>query len=283
MAPLKTVLITGCSANGIGSALAEALANQGHHVFATARSPSKIPSSLTTLSNVTPLQLEVTSPESIAAAVQAVEQHGAGLDILINNAGSGYTMPLLDVDLAQAQQVYETNIWGPLRLIQALAPLLLYRGGRVVNISSVGAVVPTPWIGIYSSSKSAMSNLSETLRLELAPLGVSVATLMIGTVTTPFHANEPTFTLPPSSRYAAIAQTISRWASGEASPKGCSAQELADLILSDVLGTTGNGMFWRGPNSGAVKFVSQWVPGWLADRMMSMGQGLDELAASQLK
>ncbi|PYH65852.1 SDR family oxidoreductase [Aspergillus vadensis CBS 113365] len=281
MAPLKTVLITGCSANGIGSALAEALANQGHHVFATARSPSKIPSSLTTLSNVTPLQLDVTSSESVAAALQAVEQHGAGLDILINNAGSGYTMPLLDVDLAQAQQVYETNIWGPLRLTQAVAPLLLSRGGRVVNISSVGAVVPTPWIGIYSSSKSALSNLSETLRLELAPLGVSVATLMIGTVTTPFHANEPTFTIPPSSRYAAIAQTISRWASGEASPKGCSAQELVDLILPDVLGTTGNGMFWRGPNSGAVKFVSQWVPGWLADRMMSMGQGLDELAASQ--
>ncbi|GLA66726.1 hypothetical protein AtubIFM54640_009310 [Aspergillus tubingensis] len=283
MPSLKTVLITGCSANGIGSALAEALANQGHHVFATARSPSKIPSSLTTLSNVIPLQLEVTSPESVAAAVQAVEHHGAGLDILINNAGSGYTMPLLDVDLAQAQQVYETNIWGPLRLIQAVAPLLLSRGGRVVNISSVGAVVPTPWIGIYSSSKSALSNLSETLRLELAPLGVSVATLMIGTVTTPFHANEPTFTLPPSSRYAAIAQIISRWASGDASPKGCSAQELADLILPDVLGTTGSGMFWRGTNSGAVKFVSQWVPGWLADRMMSMGQGLDELAASQSK
>ncbi|GLB08399.1 hypothetical protein AtubIFM57258_004288 [Aspergillus tubingensis] len=283
MAALKTVLITGCSANGIGSALAEALANQGHHVFATARSPSKIPSSLTTLSNVTPLHLEVTSPESVAAAVRAVEQHGAGLDILINNAGFGYTMPLLDVDLAQAQQVYETNIWGPLRLIQAVAPLLLSRGGRVVNISSVGAVVPTPWIGIYSSSKSALSNLSETLRLELAPLGVSVATLMIGTVTTPFHANEPTFTLPPSSRYAAIAQTIARWASGEASPKGWSAQELANLILPDVLGTTGHGMFWRGPNSGAVKFVSQWVPGWLADRMMSMGQGLDELVASQSK
>lgn len=147
MAPLKTVLITGCSANGIGSALAEALANQGHHVFATARSPFKIPSSLTTLSNVTPLQLDVTSSESVAAAVQAVEHHGAGLDILINNAGSGYTMPLLDIDLAQAQQVYETNIWGPLRLIQAVAPLLLSRGGRVVNISSVGAVVPTPWIG----------------------------------------------------------------------------------------------------------------------------------------
>ncbi|KAI2827598.1 hypothetical protein CBS147343_4924 [Aspergillus niger] len=283
MAPLQTVLITGCSANGIGSALAVALANQGHHVFATARSPSKIPSSLTTLSNVTPLQLDVTSSESVAAAVKAVELHGTGLDILINNAGSGYTMPLLDVDLTQAQQVYETNIWGPLRLVQALAPLLISCSGRVVNISSVGAVVPTPWIGIYSSSKSALSNLSETLRLEVAPLGVSVATLMIGTVTTPFHANEPRFTLPPNSRYAAIAETISRWASGEASPKGCSAQELADLILPDVLGTTGHGMFWRGPNSGAVKFVSQWVPGWLADRMMSTGQGLDELAASQSK
>ncbi|RAK99590.1 SDR family oxidoreductase [Aspergillus ibericus CBS 121593] len=282
MAPLQTILITGCSANGIGSALAEALANQGHHIFVTARSTSKIPSSLTTLSNVTTLPLDVTDAESIAAAVRAIEQHGAGLDMLINNAGTGYTMPLLDVDLGQARQVYETNIWGPLGLTQALAPLLIARGGRVVNISSVGAAVPTPWIGIYSSSKSALTNLSETLRLELAPLGVSVATLMIGTVMTPFHANEPTFTLPPVSRYTAITETISRWASGEASPKGCPAEDIVKLILPDVLGQSGHGMFWRGPNSAAIKFISQWMPQWLADRMMSMGQGLDELAASKL-
>ncbi|PYI03225.1 hypothetical protein BO78DRAFT_421798 [Aspergillus sclerotiicarbonarius CBS 121057] len=87
-----------------------------HHVLVTARAPSKIPSSLTTLTNVTALQLDVTDPESVAAAVRAVEQHGAGLNMWINNAGAGYTMPLLDVDLAQAQQVYETNVWGPLRL-----------------------------------------------------------------------------------------------------------------------------------------------------------------------
>ncbi|PYI03226.1 hypothetical protein BO78DRAFT_200115 [Aspergillus sclerotiicarbonarius CBS 121057] len=110
---------------------------------------------------------------------------------------------------------------------------------------------------------------------------VSIATLMIGTVTTPFHANEATFTLPPTSRYAIISETTSRWASGEASPKGCPAKELAELILPDVLGQTRHGMFWRGPNSAAIKFISQWVPEWLSDRMMSMGQGLDELAASK--
>ncbi|PYH98136.1 NAD(P)-binding protein [Aspergillus ellipticus CBS 707.79] len=229
MAPLQTILITGCSANGIGSALAQTLADQGHHVFATARSSSKIPSSLAALSNVTVLPLDL---------------HGAGLDVLVNNAGAGYAVPLLDVDLTQAQQVDDTDIWGP-----AWARWCPRRGS--------------------------------TLRLELAPLGVSVATLMIGTVTTPFHANEPQLILPSGSWYAAIVETISRWGTGEAGPTGCSAAELAQAIVGDVLGATGAGMFWRGPNCGAVRFVSKWAPGWLLDKMLSGGQGLDQLAAGK--
>ncbi|EAW19007.1 SDR family oxidoreductase [Aspergillus fischeri NRRL 181] len=279
----KTILITGCSANSIGAALALSLAKRGHHIFATARSPAKIPSPLTTLSNVTLLQLDVTSPASVAAAVRAVQDHGHGLDVLVNNAGAGYTIPLLDADLEHAKQVYETNVWGVARMIQGFADLLVANRGRVVNLSSVGAVVNTPWIGVYSSSKAAVMQISETLRLELAPLGVGVVCLMVGTVSTSFHDNEPRVVLPAGSRYAAIRDVISQWATGQAGPKGCSVAEFAESIVDDVLGAKGSGsggLVWKGPNSAAVRILSRWCPVWLLDRMMSNGQGLDELEKS---
>jgi NAD(P)-dependent dehydrogenase (short-subunit alcohol dehydrogenase family) len=297
----KTILITGCSANSIGAALALSLAKRGHHIFATARSPAKIPSPLTTLSNVTLLQLDVTSPASVAAAVHAVQEHGHGLDVLVNNAGAGYTVPLLDADLEHAKQVYETNVWGVVRMIQGFADLLVANRGRVVNLGSVGAVVNTPWIGnplpspllissslrllsdacfvlgvdnglmwhragVYSSSKAAVMQISETLRLELAPLGVGVVCLMVGTVTTSFHDNEPRVVLPAGSRYAVIKDIISQWATGQAGPKGCSVEEFAESIVEDVLGAKGSGsggLVWKGPNSAAVRILARWCPSWL--------------------
>ncbi|KAJ5889489.1 oxidoreductase [Penicillium tannophilum] len=119
----KRILITGCSTNGIGTALALALARNGHHVFATARTLSKIPESLVSLSNVTSVQQDVTSPESITEAVRVVEDHGVGLYILINNAGIGYTMPLLDVDIEIAQQTYDTKCVGCTEDVPSLSTL----------------------------------------------------------------------------------------------------------------------------------------------------------------
>lgn len=143
----KSILVTGCSAGGLGDAIALALAKRGHHVFATARNPSKIPNTISCLEQVTVLSLDVTSPSSIAAAVRAVGASGQGLDILINNAGIGYAMPVLDIDVDQAKQVYETNVWGVLRTIQAFSPLIIASHGRIISISSVGPLVHTPWIG----------------------------------------------------------------------------------------------------------------------------------------
>ncbi|OJI79657.1 hypothetical protein ASPTUDRAFT_33926 [Aspergillus tubingensis CBS 134.48] len=281
----KTILITGCSAHGIGAALALTLARQGHFIFATARNTSKIPERLSALENVQVLPLDVTDSASIAGAVRSVREHGRGLDILVNNAGTGYTMPLLEADLDRAKAVYEANVWGLLGLIQACSDLLVAAEGRIVNMSSVGAVVNTPWIGIYSSSKAAVTQLSETLRLELSPLGVSVLCIMAGTITTDFHANEPEVVLLPTSRYAAIRQTISDWATGRAGPQGCSADDFANSIAGDVLGSSSanGGLVWKGPNSAAVKFMARWCPGGLLDRMMSNGQGLDELAKATNK
>ncbi|KAI9040192.1 SDR family oxidoreductase [Aspergillus affinis] len=273
----RTILITGCSAHGIGAALALNLARRGHFIFATARSPAKVPDILTSLENVKVLPLDVRDPSTIADAVRAITDHGRGLDIVVNNAGTGYTAPLLDTDFDLAMDVYEANVWGPLRLIQACGDLLIASKGRIINMSSAGAAVNTPWLGVYSSSKAAITQLSETLRLELAPWGVRVVCIMAGTVTSAFHANEPEVILPPTSRYAAIRQTISDRAIGRDDLRRCSADEFAASIVDEVLGTAG-GVVWKGPYSAIVRFLSRWCPAVVLDRMMSNGQGLDELA-----
>lgn len=148
----KSVLVTGCSAGGIGAAIAHALAKRGHHVFATARTPFKIPETLRQLSNVTVLPLDVGDPASVAAASRAVTESGRGLDVLVNNAGVGYVRPVLDINIAAAQRLHDINLWGPLRTIQAFAELLIASRGRIVNVSSSAAVIYSPWICKFKCS-----------------------------------------------------------------------------------------------------------------------------------
>ncbi|KAJ4249169.1 NADPH-dependent 1-acyl dihydroxyacetone phosphate reductase [Fusarium torreyae] len=279
----KTILVTGCSAGGVGAAVAIALATKGHCVFATARDLNKIPPELVDLPTVATLLLDVTCTKSIVAAATVVANTtGAkgdpGLDVLINNAGLGYTVPLLDTDFGLAQQVYETNVWGPLKIVQSFADLLIKKKGRLVNICSISSVLHMPWMGIYASSKAAMTVISDTLRLELAPFGVSVTTVVLGIVATGFNDNKLSLMLPPRSRYASIRDTILGWRSGDIGPKGCTPSEAAASLLPDILGCGKTGTIWRGDKSLLVKLLSAWTPEYLLDTVVARGQGLDTLA-----
>ncbi|KUI73081.1 NADPH-dependent 1-acyldihydroxyacetone phosphate reductase [Cytospora mali] len=251
MSPPKAILVTGCSTGGIGAAIVATLAKRDHHVFATARNTSKIPEELTGLQNFTVLELDVPSTASVAEAAKAVASSGRGLDVLINNAGGGYAAPVLDIDIEKAQRLYDINVWGPVRTIQAFADLLI--------------------------ASRALGNISETLRLELSPFGVSVITIMVGAITSQFHNND-VFRLPQGSRYAAIENIISSWASGEAKPKGCSAEQFAESLLEEIVGDGKGGLVWKGPHAGSIKAIVQWLPASLGDWFMSLNQGLHELS-----
>jgi 1-acylglycerone phosphate reductase len=138
MASMKSVLITGCSAGGIGEEFARAFQKRGYLVFATARNTSKIPSDLLALPNVENISLDVTSTDSIAKALEIVSQKTNGtLDVLVNNSGAGLTAPALDTDLAKAKALYDVNFWGVLSMIQAFSPLIIKAKGTIVNLSSV--------------------------------------------------------------------------------------------------------------------------------------------------
>ncbi|KKY33536.1 putative short-chain dehydrogenase reductase family [Diaporthe ampelina] len=143
----KSVLVTGCSAGGLGAAIATNTAKtSGHHVFATARHTAKISEELSKLANVTVLELDITSAPSVTAAAKAVDDSGHGLDILVNNAGAGYASPIIEMDIEEAKQTYDINVWGTVRTIQVFVGLLIKSHGRIVNISTVGSVLNMPWI-----------------------------------------------------------------------------------------------------------------------------------------
>lgn len=177
---MARVLITGCS-TGFGRATAIEMTDRGHDVIATARELSAIED----LDAARTLALDVTDEGSIQAAVAAAGE----VDVLVNNAGISHRGPLESYPLDIAHQIYETNTFGPLRLIQAVAPAMRQRGsGVIVNVSSMEGIVTSPLHGVYSGSKRALEAMSETLHYELGHFGVRVVIIEPGYFATALHS-----------------------------------------------------------------------------------------------
>src|SRR5215469_1232774 len=169
----KTVLVTGAN-RGIGRALVEeALARGAARVYAGTRQPMAHPDR-----RVTPLALDVTSPEQVRAAADQVES----LDILINNAGVFLYDDLSD--RAALEQHLAVNLFGTFDVTQAFLPALTRSRGAIVNNMSLAALAPIPLTPAYSRSKAAAFNLTQSLRALLAGQGVRVHAVLTGPVDT---------------------------------------------------------------------------------------------------
>ncbi|HZJ26299.1 MAG TPA: SDR family oxidoreductase [Acidimicrobiia bacterium] len=180
MSPLRA-LITGCS-TGIGRATALELTDRGYDVVATARRPEV----LDDLKVFRTLALDVDSNESVAAATGAV----GPVDVLVNNAGFGVEGPIETVPLDQVQRMFETNVFGSVRMIQAFLPAMRARGsGTIVNVTSTAGIAAPPLGGFYAGSKFALEAISEALHLEAGHFGVRVVVIEPGVIATEFGAN----------------------------------------------------------------------------------------------
>ncbi len=194
----KSILITGATA-GIGRMTALHLAKQGHHVIASGRKVAelaKLQAEAVGLELDT-LVLDVTLEASIAAAVQQVKhltaQRGRSLDVLVNNAGFGVLGPSSEITDAELRRQYETNVFGLMNVTRAFLPQMRdQRAGRIINISSVGGRMTLPYFGVYSSTKYAIEALSDALRYELRPFGISVTLIEPGVIRTNFEATAVT-------------------------------------------------------------------------------------------
>jgi len=186
-----TVLITGCSDGGLGSALALEFHATGHRVFATARNPAKLANAKA--AGIETLALDVLSDSSIEKCVAGVRQlTGGSLDILVNNAGAVYNAPLVDASIPGARKLFDLNVWSNLATIQAFLPLLLKstHGGLIVNHTSISSVLCPPFTALYGASKAALAMLTVSLRAELSPFGVKVVDLKSGPVKSNINSNQ---------------------------------------------------------------------------------------------
>ncbi len=200
----QIVLITGCS-TGIGRDLAQHLAQSGYTVVATARKME----TLADLQAALKLPLDVTRPDSIQKAVEQTIQRFGRIDVLVNNAGYAVHGAVEEVPVEQAQQMFDTNVFGVMRMIQAVVPhMRQQKSGRIVNISSIVGKLVTPANGVYSASKFALEGLSDALRLELAPFGIQVVVVEPGSIKSQFHAtveaNAEGIISNPNSPYHAL-------------------------------------------------------------------------------
>ncbi|OBK30598.1 hypothetical protein A5634_00880 [Mycobacterium asiaticum] len=182
---MKSAFITG-AATGIGEALAVRLQREGWLVFTGYRSSPPGNARWCGQPNIVAVQCDVTDLEDVRAAARTVEAATGGtLDLLVNNAGySPHEGVIEAADMAEYRRAYEVNLWGPLNVIQAMAPLLRKSRGRIVNTGSASVYMTVPMYSAYPSSKMALKVVSQHLRMELAPFGIQVTTLEPGGVDT---------------------------------------------------------------------------------------------------
>ncbi|KAI9904263.1 hypothetical protein N3K66_000792 [Trichothecium roseum] len=280
----KTVLVTGCTQGGAGEALAREFRRRGHVVFATSTDGSRM-RALREDEGVQTLALDVTSRESVrAAAARVGELSGGKLHLLVNNAAVFGMMPLADVDIDDARRVFDVNLFGALSVVQAFLPLLVAAGGQatVANVSSISAAMCPPWQGIYAASKAALTAMGGVMRIELAPLGVRVVTVVSGGVDTASirEGGARPGSVPADSFYRELAHSIesNEQARGV---QGTAPVTYAAQVAEDLLSASPGPMIWRGAFSW-LAWVFTWF-GWVG--MMDRGQmkrsRLDQITAGR--
>src|SRR6478672_6701880 len=177
-------IVTGAS-GGIGEATARALHAAGYRVFGTSR---RAPA--TRSPGIEHLTLDVTSDESVKAAVSEVLSKTGRIDLLVNNAGVGLVAGAEESSVEQAKSLFDVNLFGVFRLTNAVLPTMRRQGsGRIVNISSVMGLIPAPFMALYAASKHALEGYSESLDHEIRATGVRVVLVEPAYTRTSFEGN----------------------------------------------------------------------------------------------
>ena len=281
----STVLITGAT-DGLGRAMAVFLAANGYRVFAAGRSAEKR-ASLDQLAAerkllIETLDMDVADDSSVRRAVARVLERAGRIDVLINNAGIAYVAVLEEIRLDDLRRQFETNVFGVLRVTQAVLPAMRERrAGRILNVSSIAGKIALPLMGPYASSKHALEGLSDSLRLELAPFGVRVVLIEPGFIPT----NMSSTSLDLSSAYAAKAEkspyaSIYRsfrdsWkqttTAARTTPEDC-----ARVVLRALLDTPPRARYTVTPRARVGVVLKRFLPDRMLDKRILRSMGLDK-------
>ena len=223
MSKPSVVIVTGVS-SGIGRVTAQRFAARGSKVYGTVRRKADVPP----IPGVTLLEMDVRDAASVTQAVQQVIANEDRIDVLVNNAGVSLVGAVEETSIAEAQSLFDANVFGVLRTIQAVLPQMRAQGaGRIVNLSSVLGFLPAPYMGLYAASKHAVEGLSESLDHETRQFGVRVVLVEPSYTRTNLDINAPK-----------AARKITAYDSERSNAAGAVANQLGTAPLPDTVAAT---------------------------------------------
>ena len=241
----KVAIVTG-SSSGIGYETALVLARNGFRTYATMRNLEKA-KAISDVAKREKLQLhtiklDVTDEKSVNDAIKTIKSDAGRIDVLVNNAGYGLTGSLEDLSMSEIKAQYETNVFGLIRVTQAVLPIMReQKSGIIVNISSIGGKMALPLSSPYIGTKFAVEGLSESIAYDLEPHGIKVVIIEPGAIKTNFDTGLVVAkkTLNPSSPYFKSMQQLQN-SLNSLLKNGTSPTKVAEVILGAVMSPSPN-------------------------------------------
>ena len=215
MTDKKIWLVTG-AARGMGVDIANAALAAGHAVVATARNADAVTAALGSHDELLAVQLDITDPSSVDAAIQAAVARFGRIDVVVNNAGNFYAGYFEEISPAQMRAQIETNLFGPMNVTRAVLPVMRrQRSGHVVTISSTAGLIGQEFVVAYAASKFGVEGWMESLRFDVEPFGIRTTIVEPGFFRTELlTADSTTFASPSIDDYAErTKETVAAWSS----------------------------------------------------------------------
>jgi NAD(P)-dependent dehydrogenase (short-subunit alcohol dehydrogenase family) len=235
----KVAVVTG-SSSGIGFETSVLLAKNGFRTFATVRNPDKA-NAIRNISDkgelpIRVVELNVNSDKSVNAAIDKINDESKRIDVLVNNAGYSLIGALEDLSMDEIKAQFETNLFGTIRVMKAVLPIMRkQQGGTIVNVSSIAGRVGFPLFPVYSGTKFALEGVSESMRLETDTLGIKIVLIEPGTIRSNFASNAiiGQKAAEHDSPYAPMVKTLQK-ATARFIDQGTPPEEVANVILNAV-------------------------------------------------
>ena len=265
----KTALVTGAS-SGIGKETVQLLLNAGATVYGVARRVEKMKD--LEEKGAYAIKMDITDIESVESAVQSMLEKEGSIDILINNAGYGSYGAIEDVPIDEARRQFDVNIFGLARLTQLVLPVMREkRYGKIINISSMGGKIYTPFGGWYHATKHALEGLSDCLRIETEPFGIDVVIIEPGGIATDWghisagHLRKTSANGAYSETANSVADGLEeRYSSGKMSPP----DEVARTIIKAVTAKRPKTRYTTGYMAGLTIFMRRLLSDRLFDKLI---------------
>ncbi|KAH9890258.1 hypothetical protein F4778DRAFT_753135 [Xylariomycetidae sp. FL2044] len=270
----RFALVTGCGQGGIGEALVMEFKRQGVTPLATVL-PNESRDHLIH-AGIECFSLDVTNELSVAQLKTDVQAcTGGQLDVLVNNAGICYTMTAVDTDVAEVKRMFDVNVFGPMQMVHHFHDLLIKTAGKIVNIGSVGGIVPYLYGSSYNASKAALHHWSNTMRVEMAPLDVKVITVISGEIGTNILNRDRDRQLPKGSVYSPLSEEFQKHV--QRVPNTTDRFEYAEKVVLQCLSSSPPAWFWYGKTTLFVRLLDTFAWRTIWDSVMGRMFGLSRL------